>query len=85
MKEILIQLPETAFASLRKNTKEMSKEIIYAAVIKWYELGLISQNKASEICNLSRSEFLYLMSEYKVSVLSFTEEEFEEELKIQFN
>ncbi|MCB1158444.1 MAG: UPF0175 family protein [Leptospiraceae bacterium] len=80
MSTYTIQLPETAFATFRKTPDEFIKELKIAAVIKWYELGEISQNKAAEIAELSRSEFIEVLHKYKVSVIQYTEELLDYEL-----
>lgn len=80
MNTISIDLPETAFASLGKNSKDLGREILIAAVVKWFELGTISQGKASEILGLSRAEFLEVLSAYQVSAWQYTKEELDEEM-----
>ncbi|MBP9885375.1 MAG: UPF0175 family protein [Leptospiraceae bacterium] len=82
MKTITIQLPDMAFSSLRKSQEELAIEMKHLSVVKWFELGLISQNKAAEICEMSRWEFLRLLSQYKVSILHYTENELDHELEI---
>ncbi len=76
-----IELPQSAFSALKKEPAEFIKEMKYAAVVKWYELGEISQDKAAEIIGLSRYDFISLLTRYKVSVIQYTEESLEEELK----
>ena len=51
-----------------------------AAVVKWYELGKISQPKGAEICGVSRAEFLRILGEHKVSVIQYDEESLDREL-----
>jgi hypothetical protein len=40
-----------------------------AAAVKWYELGQISQGKAAEIADCSRSEFIDALSRYRVDFM----------------
>ena len=80
MKAYTIELPESAFSVLRKAPSEFLQEMKYAAVVKWYETGTISQNKAAEIASLSRYEFLLLLARYNVSVIQYTEDVLEQEL-----
>jgi len=75
-----IDLPESAFSALKKEPSDFINEMKYAAVVKWYELGQISQGKGAEITGLSRYEFIALLSRYKVSVIQYTEESIEKEL-----
>ncbi len=83
MNTISIDLPETTFAVLGKTQTELGREILVAAVVKWFELGTISQGKASEILGISRSEFLDILTKYRVSSWQYTEEELDEELSFE--
>ncbi|GAB4164075.1 MAG: UPF0175 family protein [Candidatus Promineifilaceae bacterium] len=75
-----VELPESAFSALRKPPAEFVEEMKYAAVVKWYERGLISQDKAAEIAGLSRFAFLRLLARYEVSVIQYTPQLLAEEL-----
>lgn len=80
VKSYLIELPESAFSALRKPPAEFLQEMKCAAVVKWYETGMISQSKAAEITGLSRFEFLLLLARYQVSAIQATRENLAEEL-----
>lgn len=81
MTNITIQLPETVFSALRKPPNEFVQEMRIAAAVKWYELGQISQGKASEIAGLTRAEFIQALSRYQVDFLQYTAQELAEELE----
>ncbi len=80
MNTISIELPETALLSLGKTSEDLGREILVAAVVKWFELGTISQSKAAEILEISRAEFLEILSDYRVSAWQYTKEDLDEEL-----
>ena len=80
MKTISLQLPETVFSALRKSPDEFVREMQIAAAVKWYELGKISQEKASEIAGLTREEFILALARYQVDFMQYTAEELEEEM-----
>ncbi len=80
MTELIVQLPESAFAALRKDPNEFASEMRIAAAVKWYELGMISQEKAAEIAGLSRSDFITALSRLHVSPWQYSPEELREEL-----
>ena len=67
--QLVIDLPETVFSSLRVTPKEYADEMRRAAAVKWYEMRRISQGKASELCGVSRSQFMRILNDYRVSVL----------------
>ncbi|NER24831.1 MAG: UPF0175 family protein [Symploca sp. SIO1B1] len=80
MKTISLQLPETVFSALRKSPDEFVREMQIAAAVKWYELGEISQEKASEIAGLTREEFILALARYQVDFMQYTAVELEEEM-----
>lgn len=73
-------MPEGAFSALRKDPAEFTKELRLAAAVKWYEMGIVSQEKAAEIAGLRRSEFISALARFKVSPFQYTANEIEKEL-----
>lgn len=80
MQTVSINLPDTAFAALRKSPVEFVREMRVAAAVKWYELGELSQGKAAEVAGITRAEFINAMARFKVSTIQYTDEELAEEL-----
>ena len=80
MKTIAVEIPEVAFSTMRLDLQEMAVEIRNAAVVKWYEMGIVSQGRAAEIVGLSRSKFLDLLSKYAVCPFQYTEQEIDNEI-----
>ena len=64
---VTVVVPEGALSALRRSPTEFAEELKRAAVVKWFELGAISQSKGAEILGVSRAEFLDVLSEYRVS------------------
>src|SRR5256885_825241 len=62
MKQVTLQIPEEAFAALRRSPEEFAREMRLAAAIYWYEHGEISQEKAAAIAGLDRTEFLLALA-----------------------
>jgi len=81
MTSYTIELPSTAFSALRKPPTEFIQEMKYAAVVKWYEAGMITQDKAAEIAGISRYKFLTLLARYDVSAIQYTPDILDEELR----
>ena len=57
-----IEMPETVFSAIRKNPTEFAAEMRLAAALKWYEMGLISQEKAANVAGLTREGFKGLIT-----------------------
>lgn len=79
MVRMMIEMPEGAFASLRKDPESFARELRLAAAVKWYEIGEVSQGRAAEIAGVSRQEFLAALGRYRVSPFQYTPEEVLEE------
>lgn len=75
-----LDMPEGAFSALRKDPDEFTKELRLAAAAKWYEMGIVSQERAAEIAGLSRAEFIFSLAKFGVSPFQYTIEEIKEEL-----
>ena len=81
MQTVSIALPDDVFSALRKDPHTFVAEMRLAAAVKWYELGEVSQEKAAQIAGLPRARFLEALARYKVSVLQYTAEELDTELR----
>ncbi len=75
-----LDMPEGAFSALRKDPDEFAKELRLAAAAKWYEMGMVSQERAAEIAGLSREEFIFSLAKFRVSPFQYSIEEIKEEL-----
>ena len=81
MTQLILDMPEEAFATLHQTPKEFGLEMRIAAAGKWYELGRISQGRAAEIAGLTRAAFIDALSRYQVCPFQYTEDELIEELR----
>ena len=73
--QFTIDLPEDVFSFLRTSPTEFVGELRLAAAVKWYELGRISQSKASELAGVSRQKFLVALNRFQVSPFQVNPEE----------
>jgi predicted HTH domain antitoxin len=74
-----MELPDGAFSAMRKSPDEFAREML-AAAVKWYELTLISQEKAAEIAGLSRAEFIDELGRFRVSPFQYCARDVADEL-----
>ena len=77
---LTIDMPETALSAIRKSPSEFAAEMRLAAAVKWYELGMVSQEKAAEIAGLTRADFILALGRFYVSPFQSTAEEIKEDL-----
>ena len=80
MQTVSIELPEAAFAALRKAPNDFATEMRLAAAVKWFELGILSQGKAAEIAGMTRADFITALARFKVSAWQYTAKELGVEL-----
>ncbi len=46
-------------------------ELHLAAKVKWYEIGIVSQEMAAEISGLTKAEFIFSLACFSLAALSF--------------
>jgi predicted HTH domain antitoxin len=78
-----IELPDELAATLQRDAVDLGAELRLAAAVKWYELGLLSQGKASEVAGLSRAAFISELARFGVSPFQETAEEILEAVRRQ--
>jgi predicted HTH domain antitoxin len=74
-RRIVLDLPLGVFSALRKTPEEFSNELRLAAAVKWYEMGMLSQEKAAETAGLCREDFLMALPRFKVSPFQYSSDE----------
>ncbi len=74
-KTIRLTLPIGVFSALKKTPEEFSAEIRIVAAAKWYEMGVVSQEKAAEIAGMNREDFLFALSKLKVTPFQYSADE----------
>jgi predicted HTH domain antitoxin len=77
---LCLELPDGAFSALHKSPDEFGKELRLAAAVKWYEMTIISQEKAAEIAGLSRVDFMDALGRFKVSPFQYSSQDVVTEL-----
>jgi len=78
---LTIDMPESVFSAIRKSPSEFAAEMRLAAAVKWYEMGVVSQEKAAEIAGLTRADFIFSLARFSVSPFQSTSDEITEDLR----
>ena len=74
-KKVTLEFPIDALTAMRLTSEEFSQSMRLAAAVKWYEIGIISQEKAAAIAGINREDFLLSLTKYKVTPFQYTIEE----------
>jgi predicted HTH domain antitoxin len=72
--QVKMEFNEDVLPALRKTPEEFAGEVRFLAAAKWYELGLVSQEKAAEIAGLDRMKFILAVSRIGISPFQYTAE-----------
>jgi len=79
MVRMTIEIPEETLAALHKEPEDFARELRLAAAVKWYELKILSQERAAHVAGLSRAEFLDALGRFRVSPFQYGPDEVWEE------
>ncbi len=80
MTKVPFELPEEVFSALRRLPEESVREIRLAAAIYWSERGEISQEKASQVAGLDRTDFLLALAREQADALMVDLDDLKREL-----
>ena len=79
MIQMTIEIPEETLGALRKAPAEFAAEMRLAAAVKWFELKLLSQERAANLAGISRAEFIDALGRFGVSPYQYGPDEILEE------
>jgi predicted HTH domain antitoxin len=80
MTVITLDLPEEIFSALRRSPTEFVQGLLLAAAIYWYQRGEISQETASNITGLDRTDFCMALSREQVDAFTVDFDDLQREL-----
>jgi predicted HTH domain antitoxin len=72
MVSMTLEMPEEVLASLRKSPDDFASELRLVAAVKWYEMRVLSQERAAGVAGLSRADFLTALSRFGVSPFQYS-------------
>lgn len=77
-----ISLPQEIVLSLRESSENIVKDMKRTVAVKYYKENKLSLGQCAELAEMSKEEFIQLLSSYKVSIFNFeNDEELLEDIK----
>jgi predicted HTH domain antitoxin len=67
--------------TLGEDAGRFGREMLVAAVLRWFEEGRLSQGQAAEMLGMKRGEFFDLLYEHKVSPVQMSVGDLEEDFR----
>ena len=79
--QVTVEVPEDAFHLLGEETEKFGREMLVAAVLRWFEEGRLSQGQAAAALGLKRGELFDLLYQHRVSPIQMSVEELEKDFR----
>jgi len=76
-----MEFEEDILPALRKTPEEFASDLRLLAAAKWYEMGVVSQEKAAEIAGMNRLDFLLAISSMGVTPFQYTADDILNEVR----
>jgi len=80
-KPITVEVSEDTLQVLGGDATQFGRELLVAAVLRWFEEGRLSQGQAAEMLGLKRGEFFDLLYEHQVSPVQMSVEDLEQDFR----
>ena len=77
-----ITLPQEIVLSLRESSEDIVKDMKMTVSVKYYKENRLSLGQSAQLAEMSKEEFIKLLSSYKISIFNFdNDEELLEDIK----
>ena len=69
-----ISLPEEILLSLRESSDNIVKDMKQTVAVKYYKERKLSLGQCSELAEMTKEDFIYLLSINKISIFNFEDD-----------
>ena len=80
-KQVTIDVPNESLEVLGEDAANFGREMLVAAVLRWFEEGRLSQGQAAEMLGLKRGAFFDLLYEHRISPVQMSVEDLEKDFQ----
>ena len=81
MKTVTVEVPDDSVTMLAEDANRFGREMLVAAVLRWFEEGRLSQGQAAEMLGMKRGEFFDLLHEHHVSPVQMSVADLEKDFR----
>jgi predicted HTH domain antitoxin len=78
---VTVEVPEDAAHLLGEQEGQIGREMVVAAVLRWFEEGRLSQGQAAAMLAMKRGDFFDLLYQHRVSPVQMSVEDLEEDFR----
>jgi predicted HTH domain antitoxin len=75
--QVTVEIPDDATHLLGEEAGQLGREMLVAAVLRWFEEGRLSQGQAAAMLGLKRGAFFDLLYQHRVSPVQMSVEDLE--------
>ncbi len=79
--QVTVEVPEDAARLVGEATGQFGREMLVAAVLRWFEEGRLSQGQAAAMLDMKRGAFFDLLYQHRVSPIQMSVEDLERDFK----
>ena len=80
--QVTVELPDDAVHLLGEQAEQLGREMLVAAVLRWFEEGRLSQGQAATMLGMERGEFFDLLYEHRVSPIQMSVQDLEKDFRL---
>ena len=80
-RQFTVEVPDESLDVLGGDAAKFGREMLVAAVLRWFEEGRLSQGQAAEMLGLKRGEFFDLLYEHRISPVQMSVEDLEKDFQ----
>lgn len=70
-----VTFPQEILLSLRESSENVVKDMKKTVAVKYYKEEKLSLGQCAELAELSKNDFIQLLSTYKISIFNFENDE----------
>jgi len=78
---VTVVVPDASLEVLGEDAAKFGREMLVAAVLRWFEEGRLSQGQAAEMLGLTRGEFFDVLYEHRISPVQMSVEDLEKDFQ----